>query len=626
MKAYVPKTSDISTVDKSATVRRRCTGKRLPPKYLLKFALLSALSQKRISAAVALLLAFVTSLLLTASYMSSYSRSRSIAANLKSQRIFSIDISDYTQKLYSSGPEFESPSGSAITPEMTEDLKTKYPDLNFGSCYSFGRTFYDFSDAADLENGFFNTVSFGNYIAVDDFSVFSYELELGSLPVNPDEVVIFDYMADNIIRCALFDSVNERKDLVGYTMTDNATGFKMTVSGILKSNYRDFAGVGDDFSFFFRDNDYYVANYCLTKYRSVFGGREMVERIAASMDKVSFEEMDFSVKYLNEPEREYETISLKGKYMLNCRPGELPEAATVLYGKSDELGYYVRDTVIAALLGMSEKEITSEFLSSFFGKDEAVEIHSDLIYSDSVHADGFTYNYKYHPFSTTVFHWDGDAGPEIIQVNNEGWLWALTGGYAGPVLLLGKDTSGNAGMISNLLPEKHDASWWADDPEKIETGYTVRSQFDNILERLDEYLKVNNSLFGRYAWLVAVFLAIAVFFYTTASVKKNERSIGILRSVGVSRSGVMAVFASSSVGIIIASLPIAVAGSLLILHKANSILSEGFGVKLSVYFFDANAVVRSLLIIACSTAAALLLVWLWLVIRKPVNMIYERRG
>ncbi|MBP5271156.1 MAG: ABC transporter permease, partial [Clostridia bacterium] len=374
-----------------------------------------------------------------------------------------------------------------------------------------------------------------------------------------------------------------------------------------------------------RDNDYYVANYCLTKYRSVFGTPALAEKIILSTDKVSFERMDFSVKYFNDYERERETAVLNGKYKLNCRPGELPEGLTILYGDSNQL-FYVRDTVVANLLGVPVEQVTPGFLESFFGDEDSVEMEFELTYSCSDHNGGYTYNFDYSATSTTVFHWDGDEDLLIIEMEDNGYAFSRTGGYCGPVLLLGRGVDENARQIAQLIPVLHDSSWWNDDPEKVETGYTIHSHFDDVLQRLDEYLKVNNSLFGRYAWLVAVFLAAAVFFYTTSSVKKNERSIGILRSVGVSRGGVMAVFASSSIGIMIASVPVAIVASLIILHKANSILSEGFGVELSVYFFDASAVGRSLLIIACSTVAAMLLTWLWLVIRKPVNMIYERRG
>lgn len=210
-------------------------GKRgIPLKYIIKFSALNALSHKWVSAAVALLLAFIMSLLLTASCMSVFSRAKSIAGNLKEQKIYSVIVTDYIQKMYSNSPGIEAPLSWWFTEEMTQELMTKYPELHFGRHYSFGRTLYDFSDAKQLENGFFHTVSFTDFVVIDDFDFFSYELDTGSLPKNEGEVVIFDYMADNMIGFGIFDDVKERKDLVGYRLEDKTSGFSMTVSGILR--------------------------------------------------------------------------------------------------------------------------------------------------------------------------------------------------------------------------------------------------------------------------------------------------------------------------------------------------------------------------------------------------------
>ena len=118
--------------------------------------------------------------------------------------------------------------------------------------YFFNKNFQDFFDVDLADIGLnqinkFRSLHFTEVILVDDFDRFNEPLLMGYYPVLPNEILIYDYMAEQIVTSGI-DDLEDISDLLYYDLIDRDTSLVMTISGILKSQYGDYRYIEDESS------------------------------------------------------------------------------------------------------------------------------------------------------------------------------------------------------------------------------------------------------------------------------------------------------------------------------------------------------------------------------------------
>jgi putative ABC transport system ATP-binding protein len=110
--------------------------------------------------------------------------------------------------------------------------------------YFFNKNFQDFFDVNLSDIGLsqvnkFRSLHFTEVILVDDFDSFNEPLLMGFYPSSPNEILIYDYMAEQIVTSGV-DQLEDFSDLLYYDLVDRDTSLTMTISGILRSQYGDY--------------------------------------------------------------------------------------------------------------------------------------------------------------------------------------------------------------------------------------------------------------------------------------------------------------------------------------------------------------------------------------------------
>ena len=135
--------------------------------------------------------------------------------------------------------------GEGDAPEIEQLAQNLIP---VAKSYYFVKHFQDFIDYQLEANQYgsyssdvYHKTYFTDVIIVDDFSTFNQPLRYGNYPELDNEILIYDFMAMQLINTGVFPNFNSMADLVGYTLADKDTGLEITISGILSSHYGKYA-------------------------------------------------------------------------------------------------------------------------------------------------------------------------------------------------------------------------------------------------------------------------------------------------------------------------------------------------------------------------------------------------
>ncbi|MDD5294016.1 MAG: ABC transporter ATP-binding protein, partial [Candidatus Izemoplasmatales bacterium] len=130
---------------------------------------------------------------------------------------------------------------STTVEELTGNL------LNSYKSYYFLKNFQDFLDyrlEADEYGSYpscaYRTSYFTDMIIIEDFSGFNQPFLYGSYPKADNEIIIYDFMAFQLLETNALTSVARMEDLIDYVLTDKDTGFEMKIVGILQTDYEKY--------------------------------------------------------------------------------------------------------------------------------------------------------------------------------------------------------------------------------------------------------------------------------------------------------------------------------------------------------------------------------------------------
>jgi ABC-type lipoprotein export system ATPase subunit len=132
------------------------------------------------------------------------------------------------------------------------------------------------------------STSFTDVIIINDFNQFHLNLLYGSIPLEPNEVLIYDYMAYNLLRIET-TGFSKMEDFIGYTLKDTDTQLELKISGIIKSDYEKYAYTENG-----NYNDYPFETLYLARLQSIYALPEFLEQFEIESTYFSFNEIKFN--------------------------------------------------------------------------------------------------------------------------------------------------------------------------------------------------------------------------------------------------------------------------------------------------------------------------------------------
>jgi energy-coupling factor transporter ATP-binding protein EcfA2 len=174
-----------------------------------------------------------------------------IAINqISDQEIYLAPVAKYQERAFTYGWSFIVQAGTFdyshdVHPSYRELLVDKTNNLlDIYESYFFNKNLQDFFPITlDIPKIFqsnnFKSFHFTEVIVVDDFSNFRQPLLYGELPSLSNDILIYDYMAEQIIGSVNLN-MTQINELIGFEFVDRDTQLSLVVSGIMKSQYQDF--------------------------------------------------------------------------------------------------------------------------------------------------------------------------------------------------------------------------------------------------------------------------------------------------------------------------------------------------------------------------------------------------
>jgi ABC-type lipoprotein export system ATPase subunit len=220
-----------------------------------------------------------------------------IAINqLSDEEIYLAPVAKYQERAFTYGWSFIVQAG---TFDYSQDVRESYRDLlvdkidnqlSLYQSYFFNKNLQDFFEISlDIpkiyQSNNFKSLHFTEVIIVDDFSDFRQPIIYGSIPSANNDVLIYDYMAEQIIE-AVNLNMTDISNLVGTTLVDHETSLSLNISGIMKSNYKDFYYIQNS-SF----EDISVELKLLQELQSIVAKPELLEKILLENDIYSIDKI-----------------------------------------------------------------------------------------------------------------------------------------------------------------------------------------------------------------------------------------------------------------------------------------------------------------------------------------------
>ena len=511
--------------------------------------------------------------------------------------------------LYGISPTYErvNEEDNFLIEELTNNLLPAYNSFYFLKHF---QDFLDYTFEADeygsYPNDVYHKTYFTDMIIVDDFSQFNQPLRYGELPVDDNEVLIYDFMAMQLINTGSLTDVNSMEDMIGYVLTDKDTGLEMIISGILISQYEKFS-----YTAFGKPNQYPFEALYLSELQSIFALPDFKNLIMNEDEYISFN----SLSIFNSTESEVSNDFYVRKLILT---NDLSSFHFINTPESmADGGVLLSNVQLADMLNIDVIDITSQFLSDNYLE---VRIKNPLMYQGAYQswisarvlpvmgvyeADDMNHEYIYGYY------------PDGIQSST-----IQNGTFRNVFLSLDKDWNINKeALISFEYPEIKEMSFYLNNPTYEEEGYMQYTPYTSLILEADHYMKAMKNT-GITILIVLIWLCIfTVFNFTYRVIQKNIYKIGVLKSLGFNNTWISFIFGIEVFIIILFSCLLSILPSIYLTNIVNLDFVEIIGFNLVFFSFNFNNFVLSILSILLIGVVTLLLPLLIMIRNAPIRII-----
>jgi len=461
---------------------------------------------------------------------------------------------------------------------IPEDERSQFLDIEVGDYYNVGNSYpiENFRNElspvpSDFTKAFFDDYLF-RYIVVTD--------QVNSISVPDGGVVITDFTAQMLKDYGILD-LGFDNSVVGHVL--EIDGIDLTISSVLNTDfsyyfYTDCFSLSSDLSCDFETNTHFLSER-QNEYVSIYVN-------PTTFNEISTSRISFSC-YMNEHSvginrgNQLESITPEG--MIGVFPETDTEVVVSMVFLSIVLGEYVSE----------------ENISDFLGQDiSLVLIANNHEYSANMEITGITYSVGSEVFINDIVF---DQILAQLMIDN------LEGYELGTVIL---------GSISNLSTSFLD--YLQDNDAFYYSSYT------NELFFILDTIKSLTSVVFIISAVSLVVLVTLMFFFSNNLVIQNRRQLGILMSIGMSRSDITTLVAIQSLRMLLVSFLISIPLFYLLIFSMNSFLINQAGLLSSIISYSPLPIIISLLISIGSNIIAIIEPIVKFSKTELVNIIYNR--
>lgn len=485
-----------------------------------------------------------------------------------SDRVIQLPNNDFVygyQPIYSSVDE----SDMDIIKQFLPKEISMYPS------YYFAKPFTDYknieiNEYSDVGYAF----SFKEAIVVKDFGSFQPRLSKGSKPVEDNDVLIYDFLAQSLIERGIVSG--DMDSLVGYTLTDSVTGMQMRISGILASKYQNYLNTPKSSS------SYDFAVSYLSGLRAVYCKPAFIEYITTYSQYLSIVDSNL-VSYSDDYDIDNRVTGVGTKIVYTDISNITFFAVSATAAEQDELDYGVvisRNT-LARLMKKSVSDITREEAAKFI--DTYDDFYYNILVSDA----------DLSPVGTVM------ASSQIIAVcnedtgNDELLYFCSSDGFEMPnkngefrqiYLGLCDDWQINKSVIEEFwYPEEKPYEFYIKHPNYYDEIFADYDPVGFLIREANYYLLNVKETATIINYIVLGMSALVVIIYTIFTLKKFNYKIGVLKALGAKTSNIILIFGLQLLLISLLAFLLSVPLSVSVLALINAAFVKEFATEM-VFF------------------------------------------
>ncbi|MDR0751068.1 MAG: ABC transporter permease [Christensenellaceae bacterium] len=513
------------------------------------------------------------------------------------------EVDPYTNEKYiENGPvvfyEKANMADIAKLKSIATDKATYYPSFFFEKNLHDFTSDFIYTDQTAFQ---FYARGFREMIAVDDFSSFHLQLLYGQKPQKTNEILIYDYMANNLLYYKLFNG--DMTSIVGAKLIDQDTGLVLNVSGILKSDYTRYSYIDKD-----RNSHQFEETY-LTSLQVIFCYPEFVELVAKENQYDSL----FKCYFVNNSTQTTTNTNIKKAKYVNL---ENTKFLSTVENYEQERGVFVNMSTVAYLMRTALENVNEEiallFLENYFVSG------LDCFYDTSIERS-YLIGFSHRILGVVV---EGLTEPVLYcYTPNEDDFYMSNGEFRQIYLSLGTDWKANRATLKNFEFITHSDSFYSENPYYYYEGYTDYTSYGLLIRDADYYLNDVKD-FSRIVEAIIICVSFsAMFLFAILTIKKNNYKIGVLKTMGASNGNISLIFGLQIFLTSIISYVLSIPLSFITMREIN--LTFVNRINSDLVFFSINPAAQGIIlgftILSVIIAASLPLINLYF--RSPISII-----
>ncbi len=474
----------------------------------------------------------------------------------------------------------------------------------FYKSYFFNKNLQDFTEKfifTDKTAHSYEARCFREIVEIPDFSKFNMKVKYGNLPSSDNDVLIYDYMANNLIFYGICEG--NIQDVVGKTLMDLDTGLTMKISGIIASDYELYSYIKED------NNKHEFEETYLTSLQTVFCGTKFIEELShenqySSVYKTYFMN-DAQNKVMETNIKKLKNVSLDGFNFLST-----------IENHTAERGVIIDKMTVARILDIDVSKVNEEIAAEFLNGYYVSGLKDYYDYSiERNYLSGFAYRIigvTNNLLDENILHWYTPNEEDIYMTNSSFRQFYLS---------LGKDWNMNKQILNKFIYQTHDMDFYAANPDYYFESYTDYISYGLLINDADYYLiKVKD--FAQMIMIILVSITIiGLFFYAAFNIKKYSYKIGVLKALGAKNREILSIFGIQILLITLLAFALSIPVGYGIMANINSTFIGDINPNLVFFAINPLSIGIMFILTFIAVIMSISVPFLRLYIQTPINII-----
>lgn len=410
--------------------------------------------------------------------------------------------------------------------------------------YFMNKNLQDFADFPITTNRTtypYAQIAFREAIAVEDFSTFHQKLRYGAIPIDDDDVLLYDYMVYSMIRHGLLSGTIESN--VGTVLTDAHTNLTMRIAGILESDYERYAYLEDSFV------EHRFEETYLTSLQSIFCKPSWIVRLEAEESYLSVLQGFFVSQTGGD-------VRITDAEIIKVRSMSPSDYNFFLQTDLSRDGILLTIEDVERYFGINWSALDETARESFL---ETVTMTLVVPFYDW-DIERTYYSTRSYPILGIINESSSQDGTILMIEANPEERILRNGSFRQIYLSLGTDWKENRKVLNLFQYERQTDAFYVEHPDFSVEGYVDYNAYGIWIQEADSYLRNVKGIASDLTLILIVSTSVGVLFFAIYSIKKYAYKIGMLKAMGTHNEDIAMVFGAqiACIGIMayVLSLPV----------------------------------------------------------------------